>query len=159
VDQLPDESLRSAEITALMRNILALFSDKLGTVKGMVCHSDLSDTTPVRLRPYQSSPPRLQILREVVQGLVEKGVVTKSYSQYASPTFLVPKSSGGYRMVVEYRLLNKKIVFDAFPMPNAECAFANFAKAKIFSVHDLNSAYYQIPLPAKSRKATAFLAL
>jgi hypothetical protein len=59
-------------------------------------------------------------------------------------------------MVVDYRLLNKKIVFDAFPMLNVECAFANFAKAKNFSVLDLNSAYYQIPLSAKIRKATAY---
>jgi hypothetical protein len=95
-------------------------------------------------------------LREIVQDLLEKGVIKKSYSQYASPAFLVPKPSGGQRMVVDYRLVNKKIVFDAFPMPNVDCAFANFAKAKIFSVLGLNSAYYQIPLSAKSRKVTAF---
>jgi hypothetical protein len=95
-------------------------------------------------------------LREIVQDLLEKGVVAKSYSQYASPAFLVPKPSGDYRMVVDYRLLNKKVVFDAFPMPTVEHAFANFTHARIFSVLDLNSAYYQIPLSAKSRKATAF---
>jgi hypothetical protein len=59
-------------------------------------------------------------------------------------------------MVVDYRLLNKKVVFDAFPMPTVEHAFANFTNAKIFSVLDMNSAYYQIPLSAKSCKATAF---
>jgi hypothetical protein len=59
-------------------------------------------------------------------------------------------------MVVDYRLLNKKIVFDAFPMPNVESAFANFYKARYFSVLDLNSAYYQIRLSAKSRKLKAF---
>jgi hypothetical protein len=37
-----------------------------------------------------------------------------------------------------------------------EHAFANFSHAKMFSVLELNSAYYQIPLSAKSRKATAF---
>jgi hypothetical protein len=73
-----------------------------------------------------------------------------------SPAFLVPKPSGVQRMVVDYRLLNKKIVFNAFPMPNVESAFAKFDKAKYFSVLDLNSAYYQIPLSAKSRKLTAF---
>jgi hypothetical protein len=59
-------------------------------------------------------------------------------------------------MVVDYRLLNKKVVFDAFPMPSLEHAFANFHGAKVFSVLDLNSAYYQLPLSTKSRKATAF---
>jgi hypothetical protein len=82
----------------------------------MVCHIDLTDSAPVRSRPYQCSP-RLQILREIVQDLIDKGVVTKSYSQYASPAFLVPKPNGGHRMVVDYRLLNKKVMFDAFPMP------------------------------------------
>jgi hypothetical protein len=88
----------------------------------------------------------LQALREIIQDLVDKGVVNKSFSQYASPAFLLPKPGGGYRIVVDYRLLNKKVVFDAFPTPNIECAFANFSKAKIFSVLDLNSAYYQIQL-------------
>jgi hypothetical protein len=59
-------------------------------------------------------------------------------------------------MVIDYRLLNKKVVFDAFPMPSVEHAFANFQGAQGFSVLDLNSAYYQIPLSVKSRKATAF---
>ncbi|PNF31069.1 hypothetical protein B7P43_G17391, partial [Cryptotermes secundus] len=144
------------DIVELLQEFPGLFSDRLGTVKGMTCHLDLSDNIPVRSRPYQCSPPRLKLLREIVQDLLDKGVVRKSYSQYASPAFLVPKPSGGQRMVIDYRLLNKKIVFDAFPMPNVESAFAHFEKATIFSVLDLNSAYYQIPLSAKSRKATAF---
>jgi hypothetical protein len=59
-------------------------------------------------------------------------------------------------MVIDYRLLNKKVVFYAFPMSSVEHAFDTFSNAKVFSVLDLNSAYYQIPLSAKSRKATAF---
>jgi hypothetical protein len=135
-----------------------LFSDQLGMVKGMVCRIDLTDDVPVRSRPYQCSPPRLQALREIVQDLLEKGVVRKSFSEYASPAFLVPKPSGGYGMVIDYRLLNKKVVFDAFPMSSVEHAFANFQGAKVVSILDLNSAYYQIPLSAKSRKVTAFCA-
>jgi hypothetical protein len=41
-------------------------------------------------------------------------------------------------------------------MPSVEHAFANFSNAKVFSVLDLNSAYYQIPLAVKSRRVTAF---
>jgi hypothetical protein len=68
----------SAKLDQLVRSFPALFSDGLGTVKGMVCHLDLTDNVPVRSRPYQCSP--LQILREIVQDLLEKGVVVKSYS-------------------------------------------------------------------------------
>jgi hypothetical protein len=44
----------------------------------------------------------------------------------------------------------------SLPMPTAEHAFSNFHNAKIFSVLELNSAYYQIPLSSKSHKAKAF---
>jgi hypothetical protein len=91
-----------------------------------------------------------------VNDLLQEGVVRKSNSQYASPAFLLPKPSGSYRMVVDYRLLNKKVVFDTFPMPSIEHAFANLHGAKVFSILDLKSAYYQIPLSVKSRKVTAF---
>jgi hypothetical protein len=59
-------------------------------------------------------------------------------------------------MVIDYRLLNNKVDFDAFPMSSVEDAFANFHGARGFSVLDLNSAYYQIQLTAKRRKVAAF---
>jgi hypothetical protein len=58
-------------------------------------------------------------------------------------------------MLVDYRLLNKKAVFNAFPMPTVEHAFADFYNAYVISVLDFNSAYYQIPLSVKSRRAIA----
>jgi hypothetical protein len=95
-------------------------------------------------------------LREIVQDLLEKGVVRKSFFQYASPAFLVPKPQGGYRMVIDNRFLNKRVVFDVFHMRSVEHAFANFQGAKVFFILELNPAYYQIPLSAKSHKLTAF---
>jgi hypothetical protein len=55
----------SFSLEDLMHDFPALFSDGLGTVKGMVCHIDLMDTTRVRSRPYQCSPPRLQELQKL----------------------------------------------------------------------------------------------
>ena len=48
-------------------------------------------------------------------------------------------------MVVDYRKVNSKIVFDSYPMPTIEQALEQFAGA-VFSVLDLNSAYFQTPL-------------
>lgn len=79
-----------------------------------------------------------------------------SKSPYASPAFLVPKSGGEFRLVVDYRKVNAKIVFDSYPMPTVEQAFEQFGGAAVFTVLDLNSAYYQIPLSRNSRRVTAF---
>jgi hypothetical protein len=59
-------------------------------------------------------------------------------------------------MLVDYRKVNSKVVFDSYPMPTIEQAFEQFGGAGVFSVLDLNSACYQIPLSFRSRRVTAF---
>ena len=59
-------------------------------------------------------------------------------------------------MVVDYRKVNAKILFDSYPLPTIEQAFDQFTVAVIFSILDLNSAYFQVPLTPRSRRVTAF---
>jgi len=110
----------------------------------------------VRSPPYRCAPPKLQIFRKMIDDLLEQGVVRPSKSPYASPAFLVPKSGGEFRMIVDYRKVNSKVVFNSYPTPTINQAFEQFWGAVVFSVFDLNSAYYQIPLSFKSRRVTAF---
>jgi hypothetical protein len=44
---LPEVPDNSVELNELMWGLSALFSNKLGTAKGTVCHLDLMDSTPV----------------------------------------------------------------------------------------------------------------
>jgi len=87
----------------LMTEFPPLFSSSLGTAKCTPYDIELSDTTPVRSPPYRCATPKLQIFKQVVNELLEQGVVRPIKSQYASPAFLVPKTGGGFRMVVDYR--------------------------------------------------------
>ena len=141
---------------ALKHEFSTLFSTSLGTARCAPYDIELTDVTPVRSPPYRCAPPRLRAFKQLVNDLLEQGVVRPSRSQYASPAFLVPKSGGGFRLVVDYRKVNSKIVFDSYPMPSIEQAFEQFANARVFSVLDLNSAYFQIPLTSRSRRVTAF---
>jgi hypothetical protein len=50
-------------------------------------------------------------LRNLVEDLLNKGVVRRRYSQYAILAFVVPKLHGSHRIVVDYCLLKKKLVF------------------------------------------------
>jgi hypothetical protein len=140
----------------LKEEFSTLFSGELGTAKCAPYEIELSDSTPVRSPPYRCGPPKLRIFREVVDDLLARGVVRPSKSPYASPAFLLPKAEGGVRMVVDYRKVNSKIVYDSYPMPTIEQAFEQLGKAVVFSSFDLNSAYFQIPLSANSRRVTAF---
>ena len=133
-----------------------LFSSVLGTAVCAPYEIELLDTIPVRSPPYRCAPPKTAIFKGMVNELLGQGVVRPSKSPYASPAFLVPKRDGGYRMVVDYRKVNTKVVFDSYPIPTIEQALDQFGGAVVFSVLDLNSAYYQIPLSKRSRCVTAF---
>ena len=131
-----------------------LFSSSLGTAKCAPYEIELSDTTPVRSPPYRCAPPKF--FKQMVNELLEQGVVRPSKSPYASPAFLIPKNSGGSRLVVDYRKVNSKILFDSYPLPTIDQALQQFHGAVVFSVLDLNSAYFQIPLSPRCRHVTAF---
>jgi hypothetical protein len=88
--------------------------------------------------------------------LLEQGVVRPSKSPYASPEFLTPKNGGRSCLVDDYRKVNAKVIFDSYPMPEIVQAFEQFGGATMFTVLDLNSSYYQIPLTCRSRRVTTF---
>jgi hypothetical protein len=116
----------------------------------------LADNTPVKRAPYQLSPPKMQIMRNKIDSLLKEGVIEPSNSCYSSPSFLVDKPNGDHRLVIDYRALNKKIEIDCNPIPNIHFSFHWFAKAKYFTVIDLNQGYYQMSLGKESRHLTSF---
>ena len=56
----------------------------------------------------------------MVNEFLAQGVVRLSKSPYASPAFLVPKSGGSYRMVVDYRKVNSEIVLIPIICPTSK---------------------------------------
>lgn len=149
----PDQQQK---LKSLMRKFPDVLTTKLGMTNKGTCHLTLKDSHPVRSHAYMLAPPKLRVLRNHVNQLLQQGVVIPSVSEYASPCFLVPKKDGGKRLVVDYRKINSKIAFDTFPLPTIETALMNFGGAKIFSVLDLNSAYHQVPLDRESQQYTTF---
>jgi hypothetical protein len=115
----------------------ALLSKRLGVASCMPYDIELSDSVPVKSAPYRCATPKATILRKITEELLEQGLVRPSKSPYASPAFLVPKSGGDFRLVVDYRKLNAKVVFDAHPTPTTDQAFEQFGGAVRFSVFEL----------------------
>lgn len=128
----------------------------LGKTDKGICHLQVKDDTPCRSGPYMLAPPKLALLRDHINKLLKEGVIIPTISDFASPCFLVPKKNGENRLVVDYRKINAKIVFDTFPLPTIESALMSFGSAKFFTILDLNSAYHQVPLSEQSQRYTTF---
>lgn len=68
----------------------------------------------------------------------------------------VPKKDGSMRVCIDYRAINSATIKDAYPMPRVDEILDSMASAKIFSVLDSTSGYYQIAMDPDSIEKTAF---
>lgn len=117
------------------------------------CTSDV----PVVYRPYRLAEPEKQILRKMVQELLDNGIIRESNSPYASPVLLVKKKNGEYRMCVDFRRLNAITIKDKYPMPLIKEQIDKLGGNKYFTGLDLASGYYQVTVAGDSIEKTAFV--
>ena len=86
-------------------------------------------------------------------------VVCKQDSYY-SHAFLVPKPNKTWRLVLDFKSLNKATIKHYnWPIPNIRDMLNRIGsqKPRFFAVFDLTSGYYQAKISESSRKYTAFL--
>ncbi|MCO5566697.1 hypothetical protein L7F22_053627 [Adiantum nelumboides] len=116
----------------------------------------LGSSPPNKLLYRVSQAQQEEIMRQVNEELVEKGMVRPSCSPFCSPVLLVQKEDGTYRMCVDYRALNRITIKNIFPVPRVEDLFDKLQGSTYFSRIDLKSGYHQIKIVDEDVVKTAF---
>ena len=116
----------------------------------------LPGATPRMMRGYRLTPKERAELVEQIKKMIAKGWIRPSASSWGAPVLFAPKSDGGLRMCIDYRMLNASTVRNAYPLPNIQDALDGFAGATVFSTLDLAAGFHQIVLDENSRHLTAF---
>lgn len=141
-------------------DIFHLEGDKPSTNNFYTQSLTLNDHTPVYIKNYRLPQSQKEEIRTQVRELFRNDLIEMSTSNYNSPLIVVPKKSQDntkrWRLCIDYKQLNKKLVPDKFPLPLITDIFDGLTNAKFFSAMDLQSGYHQIPLDKKSRPLTAF---
>ena len=108
-------------------------------------------TVPFALRPW---------LDLKLQDMVEAGLISvANNSPFSAPINIVKKKTpGSYRLTIDYRLLNKAIVANRFPIPNIKTMLEELSGSRYFSICDLRSGFWQLQLSESSKDCTAFAA-
>lgn len=75
------------------------------------------------------------------------------------PMVIVKKKDGKNRFCIDFRAINKIIVFDAETISSADDIFVKLAWRKYVSKFDLAESYKQLPLDDSSKQITAFQTL
>lgn len=71
----------------------------------------------------------------------------------ASPIVLVKKRNGNTRVCVDYRLLNRKVVRDRFPLPIIiDDQIDKLRGGKLFTGLDLANGFFHAPVDENCRK-------
>ncbi|KMQ91095.1 blastopia polyprotein [Lasius niger] len=117
----------------------------------------LKDDEPVYQKARRLSVAERNEVNAQIDEWLRNGIVQPSISEYASPVVLVKKKDGTSRLCVDFRLLNKKIVKDRYPLPLIEDQLDALQNARVFSTLDLRNGFFHVRMDESSRKYTAFI--
>ncbi|MBA3569363.1 MAG: DDE-type integrase/transposase/recombinase, partial [Pyrinomonadaceae bacterium] len=112
---------------------------------------------PVHSRGYRASEKIEAFMEETVAAMVKTGLARRSRSNYASPVVCPLKSDGSWRFAVDYRQLNGQTEADRYPLPRIDESLDTLQGAKYFSILDLKSGFWQVPVHENSVHKTAFV--
>lgn len=117
----------------------------------------LTDEKPVSLKPRRLSPQEKTEVEKQVSQWFKDDVIQHSFSDFSANIVIVPKKDATKRLCVDYRLLNKKIIKDRFPMPHIEDQIDDLERGRVFTTLDLKNGYFHVPIKESSRKYTSFV--
>ncbi len=116
----------------------------------------LQDTKPFRERSRRIAPAYIDDVRHHIKDLQAAGIIKESRSPYASLIVIARKKSGAIRICIDYRTPNARTIPDQYT-PRIEDALDCLAGSRWFSVLDLRSGYYRVPMAEEDKEKTAFI--
>ena len=123
--------------------------------RGLIKHNiNTGNQYPICQCPRRTPMHLQDEVKKQVTDMLEQGVIEPSNSPWSSPIVLVHKKDGSYRFCVDYHLLNKATIGDAYPIPRVN--FDQLAGSQWFSTLDLMSGYWQVEMDPKDKPKTAF---
>ena len=160
--ELPREELNEEQqqkVNLLLTEFESLFSkgdDDFGYCSSVEHRIELTDETPFKQRFRRIPPSMLDEVRQHIEQQLAAGIIRRSHSPFSSNVVLVRKKNGQLRICIDYRNLNSRTKKDNYALPRIEEILDSLAGNTWFSVLDMKSGYYQIPIAEQHKERTAF---
>lgn len=144
------------------KKLLYKDGDRLTNTSSIVHEIKTTTNEQINSKLYRYPPQHEAEVRQQMKEMEAQGIIRKSNSKYSSPIIVIPKKKDNsgkqkFRIVVDYRRLNKVTIDDKYPLPNIDSILDKLGKAQYFSSIDLAKGYHQILVSKKDIEKTAFV--
>ena len=125
-----------------------LFDGTLGEWRGTGVSFELkADAKPFHAKPYPIPHVHEQPMKTECDRLVKLGVLEECQeSEWAAPTFIIPKKNNTVRFISDFRKLNAALKRKPYPIPKIQDMLQKLEGFKYATALDLNMGYYTIRL-------------
>ena len=146
--------LQQSKLLGLLKRYETLFDGTLGDWQTNPVKFNLQlGAKPYHGRAFPIPHIHKETLKKEVTRLVNLGVLKKQpSSEWASPTFIIPKSNQTVRFISDFREVNKRIIRTPFPIPKIKDLLTEMEGFTYATALDLNMGYYTIRLDPDAQK-------
>ena len=154
------EGERKHQVNVLVESFKDCFPDhlpaRLPPFRAVNHEIDLEPGSSPPSRPaYRMSKPEVEELERQLQELLKNEFIQPSKSPYGAPVFFIKKKDGSFRLVCDWRQLNKVTIKNKVCLPNVEDLFDVVQGSAFFSKLDLVSGYHQVRIRDEDIHETA----
>ena len=148
------EKEQQKQLFQLLDSYRELFDGSLGTWNGTEVNLELKeDARPYHAKAYPVPKCHEATLKAEVERLCQIGVLKRvNRSEWAAPSFIIPKKDGTVRFINDFRELNKRIRRQPYPIPHIQDMLLNLEGFQYATSLDLNMGYYHIELSPASKQ-------
>ena len=156
------ELMTEASIPAQYKDFADVFSEEAARRFPPICDDD----HPIDFKPtapdmfsckiYPISAKETEFLRGWIKENLGKNFIRESRSPYASPTFLIKKKNGDFRVIQDYRMLNEHTIPDVLPLPLIGSLIEKLHRRTLFTKFDIRWGYHNIPIRNRDQEKAAF---
>ena len=141
--------------------LLILFADVfqgIGCLPGEYSIELSKDVQPVVHPPRRVPVPKKEAMKAELDRMVADKIVTPvtEPTDWVSSVLAVPKKDGSVRICLDPKDLNTAIKRSHYPLPTVEDVTSRLTNAKVFSVLDAKSGFWQVKLTENSSYLTTF---
>ncbi|KAG0420372.1 Retrovirus-related Pol polyprotein from transposon 17.6 [Dictyocoela roeselum] len=126
-----------------------------GKIPNVYHKIDLINKFTLLKREYPVPQSMHEAVKAHLNDLISHKIIKESDTEYISPAFVIKKSNGKLRLVVDYRHLNSITRKSHQYTPNMY-ELGRLKGSRIYSTIDLNQGYYQIPIAKDDIEKTGF---